>query len=257
MKHKTPLLYDGDAAVLQAPTPEAIRVLAKRLRRANNAGMQILNMVGGTADGLFGKLPKPIKTQLESTTLSALDLAFSGATRSRKNGFEGGGWLSKAISSGLGAVGGAGGLPTALAELPVTTTVLLHAIQAVAYEHGFDPERDDIRKACINVFAAAGPLEDDDGADLGFLAARTSLTGATLNGIIARVAPRLSVVLGQKLAAQTVPVLGAVAGAATNYVYTAYYQDMAHVTFGMLRLAEDSGESYETLKEMLRKEMRA
>lgn len=255
MKHKTPTLYDGEAAVLQAPTPEAIRALAARLKRANNAGMQVLNMVGGTADGLFGKLPAPIRTQLETVTLSALELAFDGATRSRKNGFEGGGWLSKAVSSGLGAVGGAGGLPTALAELPVTTTVLLHAIQAVAREHGFDPERSDVRKACINVFAAAGPLDDDDGADLGFLAARTTLTGTTLNGIIARVVPRLSVVLGQKLAAQTVPILGAVAGAATNYAYTAYYQDMAHVTFGMLRLAEDSGETYETLKDMLKAEM--
>ncbi|SEK18919.1 EcsC family protein [Pacificibacter marinus] len=255
MKHKSPILYDAGAAVLQAPTPQAIRALAARLKRANNPGMQLLNMVGNTADGLFGKLPAPIKTQLETVTLSALELAFSGAARSRKNGFEGGGWLSKAISSGLGAVGGIGGLPTALAELPVTTTILLHAIQAVAVEHGFDPERSDIRKACINVFAAAGPLDDDDGADLGFLAARTSLTGATLNGIIARVAPRLSIVLGQKLAAQTVPVLGAVAGAATNYAYTAYYQDMAHVTFGMLRLSEDSGESYETLKDMLRAEI--
>lgn len=255
MKQKPPMLYDGDVAVLQAPTPEAIRALAARLKRANNAGMQILNMVGGTADGLFSRLPKPVRTQLETATLSALELAFNGATRSRQNGFEGGGWLSKAVSSSLGAVGGAGGLPTALAELPVTTTVLLHAIQAVAKEHGFDPEREDVRKACINVFAAAGPLEDDDGADLGFLAARTSLTGATINGILARVAPRLSVVLGQKLATQAVPILGAVAGAATNYVYTAYYQDMAHVTFGMMRLAEDSGESFDTLKEMLRVEM--
>ncbi|MEM5477466.1 EcsC family protein [Pacificibacter sp. AS14] len=257
MKHKTPSLYDGEAAVLQAPTPEAIRALAARLRRANSPGMQVLNMVGGTADGLFSKLPASVRTQLESVTMSALELAFDGASRSRKNGFEGGGWLSKAVSSGLGAVGGAGGLPTALAELPVTTTILLHAIQAVAKEYGFDPEREDVRKACITVFAAAGPLEDDDGADLGFLATRTTLTGATLNGIIARVAPRLSVVLGQKLAAQTVPILGAVAGAVTNYAYTAYYQDMAHVTFGMLRLSEDSGESFETLKDMLRAQMSA
>jgi uncharacterized protein (DUF697 family) len=44
-------------------------------------------------------------------------------------------------------------------------------------------------------------------------------------------------VLGQKLAAQTVPVLGAAAGAATNYAYTRYYQDMAHVHFGLRRLA--------------------
>lgn len=254
MTKDLPPLTDGTHVVLQAPTPEAIRALARRLKRANHPGMQLLNMVGGTADGLFDKLPGPVRGQLESATMSALELAFEGASRGRRR-VKGNTWLSRAVTSGLGVVGGAGGLPTALAELPVTTTVLLHAIQTVAEEHGFDPERDHVRKACIQVFAAAGPLEADDGADLGFLAARTTLTGSTLNGIIARVAPRLSVVLGQKLAAQTVPVLGAVAGAATNYAYTAYYQDMAHVSFGLLRMAEDSDQTFDQLKEVLRQEM--
>ncbi len=58
-----------------------------------------------------------------------------------------------------------------------------------------------------------------------------------MNAILARIAPRLPAVMGQKLAAQTVPVLGAVAGAATNYAYTSYYQEMAHVHFGLRRLA--------------------
>ncbi|WP_417246594.1 EcsC family protein [Celeribacter sp.] len=254
MTKKLSPLNAGPHAVLQAPTPEAIRALARRLKRANHPGMQILNMVGGKADGLFDKLPAPVRGQLEAATLSALELAFDGAARGRRT-VKANTWLSRAVTSGLGAAGGAGGLPTALAELPVTTTVLLHAIQGVAEDHGFDPARDDVRKACIQVFAAAGPLADDDGADLGFLAARTTLTGATLNGIIAKVAPRLSVVLGQKLATQTVPVLGAVAGAATNYAYTAYYQDMAHVSFAMLRMAEDSDLPFETLKEMLSEEM--
>ncbi|AJE45962.1 EcsC protein family protein [Celeribacter indicus] len=240
--------------MLQAPTPEAVRAIARRLKRANNPGMQLLNLVGGTADGLFGRLPAPVRGRLEGATMSALEMAFDGAARGRR-AVKGGTWLSRAVTSGLGAAGGAGGLPTALAELPVTTTVLLHAIQGVAEDYGFDPSRDDVRKACIQVFAAAGPLESDDGADLGFLAARTTLTGATLQGIIARVAPRLSVVLGQKLATQTVPVLGAVAGAATNYAFTAYYQDMAHVSFAMMRLAEDSDRSFDELKEMLRAEL--
>jgi uncharacterized protein (DUF697 family) len=61
-----------------------------------------------------------------------------------------------------------------------------------------------------------------------------------MRALIARVAPRLAAVLGQKLAAQTVPVLGAAAGAGTNYAYTQYYQDMAHVHFGLRRLAIDA-----------------
>ena len=65
-------------------------------------------------------------------------------------------------------------------------------------------------------------------------------------------APRLSVVLGQKLAAQAAPVIGAVTGAAINYVFTSYYQDMARVQFGLRRLAEESGEDRDALAGRLR-----
>jgi uncharacterized protein (DUF697 family) len=105
---------------------------------------------------------------------------------------------------------------------------------------------------CIKVFSAAGPLEADDGADLGFISARVTLTGPAVRALIARVSPRLATVLGQKLAAQTVPVLGAVAGAATNYAYTNYYQEMAHVHFGLRRLAVEADEPVEDLVERLR-----
>ena len=64
-----------------------------------------------------------------------------------------------------------------------------------------------------------------------------TLTGPAMQRLIAAVAPRLATVLGQKLAAQSVPVLGAVAGATTNMIYTRYYQEVAHVHFGLRRLA--------------------
>jgi uncharacterized protein (DUF697 family) len=105
---------------------------------------------------------------------------------------------------------------------------------------------------CVRVFSSAGPLEADDGADLGFISARVTLTGTAVQGLIARVSPRLATVLGQKLAAQTVPVLGAVAGAATNYAYTSYYQEIAHVHFGLRRLAIEADVPLETLVDRLR-----
>ena len=71
---------------------------------------------------------------------------------------------------------------------------------------------------------------------MAFLSARVTLTGGAIHGLIARIAPRLATVLGQKLAAQAVPVIGALAGAATNYAFTSYYQEMARVYFGPARL---------------------
>ena len=243
--------------ILPAPIPDQavelrLQALAKQHQRAGNVGIQILNMVGGQAEDILNRLPEPVRARLGDSTERALRIAMDAAHRSREVVSESPGWLSRVVTTAMGAAGGMGGLPTALAELPVTTTVLLRAIQDVAVEHGFDPEEPGVRFDCIQVFAAAGPLDHDDGSDLAFLSTRVAVTGTTVQALIARVAPRLATVLGQKLAAQAVPVLGAAAGAATNYAYTSYYQQMAHVHFGLRRLAIDAGREHDVLLEDFR-----
>ena len=84
---------------------------------------------------------------------------------------------------------------------------------------------------------------------------RLTVTGSAVHGLIAKVAPRLAVPLGQKLAAQAVPVIGAAAGAATNYVFTSYYQDVARVQFGLMRLGAQTGEDMDVLTADLRKRL--
>ncbi|QFT63767.1 EcsC family protein [Roseivivax sp. THAF30] len=229
-----------------------LTALARRHERAGGVGLQVLNILGSQAENLLERLPDRVKDRLESATTRALEIAMRAASSSRRTVPDQQGWLNTALTTAMGAAGGAGGLPTAMAELPVTTTVLLRAIQGIAAEHGYDASDPEIAKECLLVFGSAGPLEADDGADMAFLSARVTLTGATVHGIIGRVAPRLATVLGQKLAAQTVPILGAAAGAATNYAYTSYYQEMAQVHFGLKRLAEDSGQSREALVTALR-----
>lgn len=237
------------------PVDAEIKTLAKRYKSANSVGMQLLNIVGGQAENLLEKLPDSVKDRLEIVAERALGSALSAANRSRGVVPDQKGWLSTAMATAMGAAGGVGGLPSALAEMPVTVTVLMRAMLAIAAEHGFDPDSPEVAKECLAVFAAAGPLAEDDGTDIGFLAARVSITGASVNALIARVAPKVATVLGQKLAAQTVPVLGAAAGAAVNYAYTSYYQEMAHVHFGLLRLAQDSGRSRAELLDALREEL--
>lgn len=229
-----------------------IAALAKRYKAANSVGMQVLNLIGGQAENLLERLPDRVKDQLEGATARALEVAMRAAQGSRGVVPDQKGWLNTALATAMGAAGGAGGLPSALAELPVTTTVLLRSIQGIAAEHGYDPQDPEIAKECLTVFASAGPLAQDDGADLGFLSARVTLTGATVHGLINRIAPRLATVMGQKLATQTVPLLGAAAGAATNYAYTSYYQQMAHVHFGLRTLVRRSGQPREELVEALR-----
>lgn len=228
-----------------------ITALAKRYRAAGGVGIQVLNLIGGQAESLLDRLPGSVRERLDEATHSALKVALKAATGSRKHISDGPAWLNTAAATAMGAAGGFGGLPASMAELPVTVTVLLRAIQGVAAEHGFDPDEQSVAFDCLEVFASAGPLAQDDGSDVAFLATRAALSGTALNTLLARIAPRLAAVLGQKLAAQTVPVLGAVAGAATNYAYTSYYQEMAHVHFGLRRLAIEGDVSHEALVEQL------
>lgn len=218
---------------------QELEALAQRYKSAGGMGMSVLNLIGGSAENLLDQLPEGIRGNLEGATVAALNQAMRAAHSSRTLVPDQKAWLNQAVTAALGAAGGAGGLPTALAELPVTTTLLLRMIQGVAAEHGFDTDAENVQFDCVQVFAAAGPLSGDDGADLGFLSARIALSGKAMQAVISTIAPKLAVVLGQKLAAQAVPILGAAAGAATNYAYTSYYQDMAHVHFGLRKLAID------------------
>lgn len=228
-----------DSALVIVDVDAELDRLACEYRKAGGMGLQVLNLIGSQADTLLDRLPKGVRENLNEGTETALKLAMKAANGSRGVVGDQPQWLNTVVSTAMGAAGGFGGLPSALAELPVTTTLLLRSIQGVAQEHGFDPAAENVQFDCIEVFASAGPMDNDDGADLAFLTTRVALTGATVQGLIARVAPRLATALGQKLAAQTVPVLGAMAGAATNYAYTSYYQKIAHVHFGLRKLAID------------------
>lgn len=232
-----------------------IAALAERHNAAGSIGLQVLNLIGGQAENLLERLPDTVKDRLESATLNALLVSLRAADASRRVVGDQKPWLNTAFAAAMGAAGGAGGIPTALAELPVTTTVLLRSILGVAQEYGFDPADDDTRKQALHVFASAGPMAGDDGVDMGFLSARVTLTGSSLNALAARIAPGLSLVLGRKLATQAVPVLGAAAGAVTNYAYTSYYQEMAHVHFGLLAMARDQNRDIGALRESLKVEI--
>ncbi|NOD85520.1 EcsC family protein [Ruegeria sp. HKCCD6119] len=225
--------------------------LADHYRSAGGGGVKLLNKLGGSAESLLEQLPEPVRNCLTGATEQALWLAMHAAEGSRRAVPDQQPWVNTALTTAMGAAGGLGGVSTALMELPATTAMLLRAIQGAAAREGFDPSAENVKFDCVRVLSAAGPLSHDDGADLGFFSVRLTLTGPAMQRLIAAVAPRFSIVLGQKLAAQSVPVLGALAGGGTNYVYTRYYQQIARVHFGLRRLAIDADIPHEDLARRL------
>lgn len=214
--------------------------LAVRYRRANGPVMALMNRIGGSLEAQLNLLPKGVRDQIEALTAQALSRAMDVAAYGDKaRDFGPRGPMALAMASG--AAGGLGGIVTAMAELPVTITIILHAIRRAAANNGFDPDTPSIRAECLAVFGAGSPLAGDDGANTSFLGARLAVTGPSLQALIAKIAPRLAAALGPKLVAQSVPLLGAVAGAGLNAAYISYYREIAEIRFGLLRLSERHG----------------
>lgn len=235
---------------VDAPAPltdaakASIAALAARQRKANGMLMKAITFVGGQVEDGMKMLPASVRAQVDGIAKAALRQSYDLASKSRSGMGRniGSDRVHKMMGTLSGAVGGFGGLPTALAELPVATTVIFRAVHHVATEHGEDPVSEETRMECLAVFGAGAPGTADDGIDTAFIGARLSLSGAAVNGLISRVAPKFAAVLSQKLASQAVPVLGAAAGAGTNYAFVDYYVALAHVHFGLRKLARVHGE---------------
>ncbi len=244
----TTIAREGDAPIslamnenLPAPVQTDLTAevadIARRYKRANGPVIRLVNRLGGTLESQLQALPASFRSQIERVTAQALETSYHVAARAPDLGSR----APMIAAVAAGAAGGAGGLATAVAELPFTVTLFLNTIRAVARETGFDPEEDWVRAECLQVFAAGSPLAQDDGVNTSFVASRLALTGSSVRNLIATIAPKLAAVLGQKLAAQAVPVIGAVSGAALNAAFLGYYREVARVRFELLKLCQIHG----------------
>lgn len=247
----------------EADPGDEIRAIARTCLGAVTPVMRVADFVGARADQLVAALPREAELGLRAASEAALRQAYAVARGSRAES----GWLRPVLARAegdrwhrwagtvAGALGGAGGLAGALLELPVTTTLILRSVQEISVRYGEDPGTEEVRRQCLAVFAMGGPLAEDDAVETGFWAARTGLTQVPFQTIFAAAARRFGLVVGQKVAAQAAPVLGAAGGAVLNHAFISYFQTMAHVHF---RLRELSRLHDPALVEMLfRTEIRA
>jgi hypothetical protein len=168
-------------------------------------------------------------------------------------------WSHKLLATSLGAAGGFFGPLSTLAELPVTTALILRSIADVARSEGEDLADPDSRMACVQVFALGGRTHDDEAAELGYYGLRLTLGlhferdileyAAGAEGphvpafieLIRSIAARFGVVISDKTAAQMVPIAGAVTGAMLNMIFIQHYQDVARGHFIVRRLERKYG----------------
>ena len=156
--------------------------------------------------------------------VGTLGLDTVGARRPRRR-------TGRLLAAATGSASGLIGVPGIAADLPVTTCLMMRSIAEIARAHGEDLASPATRQACIEVFAFGGPELADEDIDIAWWTIRGSLSHTSIALLIRQVAARFGAMLSQRYLAQAVPLLGAAAGGALNYVFMDHYQRMARVHF--------------------------
>jgi hypothetical protein len=224
---------------------------------------RVSNLVGTPIEYLFDSLPRgagdKISKVVHTSLLAAMNTAVmtlgrrsGGRPRSRYH----------ATAAGLaGGLGGAFGFAALAVELPITTTIIMRSIADIARSEGEDVTDPAARMACLEVFAMGGSAAQDDASESGYFAVRAALARAVTEAakyvaersvvedsapvivrLLAQIASRFNTVVGEKIMAQGVPLIGAVGGAAINLLFINHFQDMARGHFTIRRLERTYGE---------------
>jgi EcsC protein family len=252
----------------------ALAVAVRQLERPGLAG-RLTALAGRPVELIGRRLPTGASAVVARATGLALDRALKVALYSLHGQRpRGGRRLHSALASASGAVGGAFGLAALAVELPVSTTIMLRAIAAIARDEGEDLGDPLTGLACLEVFALGGPSDEGE-AETGYFAVRGLLAEALVGagnllgrgGVLGQGAPylvrfmvqvaaRFGIVVSQKVAAQAVAIVGAVGGAAVNLAFTEHFQEVARGHFAVRRLERAYGAApvraeYERLKAAL------
>ena len=252
-----------------APAPLLDAAALDELRRARallehpGIAAQLANLVGAPLEHVLDKrLPAPATRLVNALVRRALQqsLRAAVATLGKQPGPPARMHAHTVAAAASGAAGGAFGLAGLAVELPVTTTLILRSIAGIARAEGEPLDDPATMLACFEVLTMGGRAGTDDGAESGYFAARAVLAqqvaaaaeyvavhglvgkgGPVIVQLLSAIASRFSASVGQKLAAQAVPLVGAATGAALNTLFMRHFQAMARGHFTVRRLERAHG----------------
>ena len=225
-------------------------------------GIRLMNLLGYPIEGALKVLPTWVRKSIGNKATEALGTAFYVAlsTMDRKRQGRPFRWIHRLMVVVSGAVGGFFGLPGLIVELPISTTLMLRSIADIARGEGEDLSSRDTHLACLTVFALGGRSKGDNAAETAYYAVRAALTrtlseaaefvaerGIVGEGapvvirVMANLASRFGVIITDKVAAEMVPILGALGGASINLLFISHFQAAARGHFIVRRLERKYG----------------
>lgn len=236
----------------------ALRDLEQAVARleAPSIAVRLSALLGAPIEALQSRMPAGAQAMVEGAVRGALGVAMQAALRSAPSANPlplPAHWMHRGLAAASGAAGGAFGLPGTLVELPISTTLLLRQIAAVAAEQGEDLTTKAATAECLQVFALGGRDPRDDAAEAGYFAVRLALTEAlksavgggifyaVLPGFVGAIASRFAGPVMTKITAQAAPIIGAAGGAVVNLAFLEHFRGVAQGHFAVRRLERTHG----------------
>ena len=246
-QHRRAHMTSDDLAALRSAV-ESLEHRSLAARLAEIAGRPI-ELIGHA-------LPAPAAEAIAKAISKGLGMALDVSLRSLHHTRQASSpLLHKTLAMVSGAAGGAFGLAALAIELPVSTIIMLRSIADIARGEGEDLSDPETALACMEVFALGGAAGSADASESAYFAVRAMLAksvteaarfvaerGAVTEGapvlvrFVTQVASRFGLVVNQKIAAQALPVVGALGGAAVNYAFVGHFQEVARGHFAVRRL---------------------
>ena len=250
-----------------------LRDAAEKLE-GHSFAMTLAAKVGMPVEALLRFLPGKAQDSVGVAVNKALEQCMKAALAFRQHGRNTARSrrVHKLTTAFTGAVGGFFGLPGLLVELPVTTTIMLHSIAAIAASHGEDLSQPESALACLQVLALGPEGMPGNAIESAYYATRAGLAQVTrdaaayvtqkgvskegvpvLLSFLSKIAARFGIEVSEKAAAQMIPVAGAAGGLALNVLFMTHYQRLADGHFTVRRLermygAEVVRQEYEMLR---------
>ena len=249
---------------------DALKKAVKALEHQSLAS-RLTKLIGKQVSFAAKVIPQGVADMITGATVQALKLGLRAVLASVENRpQDASSFLHKALAAASGAAGGVFGAASLPVELPVSTTIMLRSIADIARSEGEDLSKPEAALACIEVFALGG--QSDEALEGGYFAMRaflaTSVTDAAkfiirkgaadqsapvIVRFISQIAARFGIVVSEKVAAQAIPIVGALGGAVVNYAFIDHFQRIARGHFIVRRMerlygAELVKKEYERLK---------